>query len=50
MGRLMVQAVFQHDFMIVQGSVLVMATAVLVVNFVTDMMYTVLDPRIRYGS
>ncbi len=50
MGRLMVQAVFQHDFTVVQGCVLVMASAVLAANFVTDIMYTVLDPRIRYGG
>ena len=50
MGRLMVQAVFQRDFMVVQGCVLVMATAVLMVNFITDMMYGVLDPRIRYDG
>ncbi len=50
MGRLMVQAVFQHDFAIVQGSVLVIATAVLAVNFATDMLYAVIDPRIRYDT
>jgi peptide/nickel transport system permease protein len=50
MGRLMVQAVFQRDFMIVQGGVLVMATAVLLVNFATDLLYGVLDPRIRYNA
>jgi peptide/nickel transport system permease protein len=47
MGQLMVQAVFQRDFMIVQGSVLIMASAVLLVNFATDLLYGVLDPRIR---
>lgn len=50
MGRLMVQAVFQRDFMIVQGSVLIMAMAVLVANFVTDVLYSALDPRIRYDG
>jgi peptide/nickel transport system permease protein len=50
MGRLMVQAVFQRDFPVVQGCVLVMATAVLVVNFITDILYAVLDPRIRYDK
>ena len=50
MGRLMVQAVFQRDFMVVQGSVLVMATAVLLVNLVTDVLYGVLDPRIRLDA
>lgn len=50
MGRLMVQAVFQRDFPVVQGCVLVMATAVLVINFATDIFYAVLDPRIRYDG
>ena len=50
MGRLMVLAVFQRDFPVVQGSVLVMASAVLLVNFATDICYAVLDPRIRYDS
>lgn len=48
MGLFMVEAVFQRDFPVVQGCVLVMATAVLVVNFLTDLLYAVLDPRIRY--
>ena len=42
--------VFQHDFPIVQGCVLVMASAVLLVNFVTDLVYAWLDPRIRYDG
>lgn len=50
MGRLIVQAVFQHDFPIVQGCVLVMASAVLLVNFATDLVYAWLDPRIRYDG
>jgi len=50
MGRLMVQAVFTRDFPVVQGCVLVMATAVLVINFATDILYAVLDPRIRYDK
>jgi peptide/nickel transport system permease protein len=50
MGRLMVQAVFQRDFPVVQGCVLVMATAVLLVNFITDVLYGLLDPRIRYDT
>jgi peptide/nickel transport system permease protein len=50
MGRMIVQAVFQHDFPIVQGCVLVMASAVLLVNFATDLTYAWLDPRIRYDG
>ena len=50
MGRMIVQAVFQHDFPIVQGCTLVMATAVLLTNFTTDLLYARLDPRIRFDG
>ena len=50
MGQLMVQAIFQQDFMVVQGSVLVMALAVLLANLVTDLAYAWLDPRIKYDG
>jgi ABC-type dipeptide/oligopeptide/nickel transport system permease component len=50
MGQLMVQAIFQQDFMVVQGSVLVMAMAVLVANLATDVAYAWLDPRIKYDG
>jgi peptide/nickel transport system permease protein len=50
MGQLMVQAVFQQDFLVVQGSVLVMALAVLLANLATDVAYAWLDPRIKYDG
>ncbi|HSI01967.1 MAG TPA: ABC transporter permease [Reyranella sp.] len=50
MGQLIVQAVFQQDFMVVQGSVLVMALAVLLANLATDVAYAWLDPRIKYDG
>jgi peptide/nickel transport system permease protein len=34
----------------VQGCALVIAIAFVVINFIVDILYTVLDPRIRYGS
>ena len=49
MGRLMVEAVFNQDFPIVQGGVLVIATMVILVNLIVDISYGWLDPRIRYG-
>lgn len=49
LGRMIVQAVNQRDFPIVQGGVLLIAVAVIVINFAVDMMYLVLDPRIRYA-
>jgi peptide/nickel transport system permease protein len=50
MGQLLVQAVFQQDFTVVQGSVLIMALAVLLANLATDIVYAWLDPRIKYND
>ena len=48
-GRLLVDAIFQRDFPIVQGVVLLLAVNFLLVNLVVDVAYANLDPRIRYG-
>ena len=48
LGRMIVQAVNQRDFPIVQGGVLLIALAVIAINFAVDLLYLVLDPRIRY--
>jgi peptide/nickel transport system permease protein len=45
-GRLIVSAIFARDFPLVQSAVLVVATAVVLVNFLVDSLYGVLDPRI----
>jgi ABC-type dipeptide/oligopeptide/nickel transport system permease component len=47
-GRLLVDAIFQRDFPIVQGVVLLLAVNFLVVNLLVDLTYAWLDPRIRY--
>ena len=47
MGRLVFQAIGQRDLPVVRDIVLVMAAAVVVVNFVVDLCYARLDPRIR---
>jgi peptide/nickel transport system permease protein len=47
-GKLFVQAVARSDFTMVQALVLLIATFFIVVNFVIDLMYAWLDPRIRY--
>jgi peptide/nickel transport system permease protein len=48
LGRLFVQAVTHNDFTLVQGLVMVIATVAVVVNLAVDLIYAVLDPRIRY--
>jgi peptide/nickel transport system permease protein len=49
MGRLMVTAAFDKDFLVLQGGVLIIATWVCLVNLFVDIAYGWLDPRIRYG-
>ncbi len=48
MGQLVVNAIEQRDFTMVQGVVLVMIVMVIVINFITDIVYALLDPRIEY--
>ncbi len=47
-GRLMTEAVFEQDFMIVQAGTLMIATMVVLTNLAVDISYGWLDPRIRY--
>jgi ABC-type dipeptide/oligopeptide/nickel transport system permease component len=48
-GRLAVDAILSRDFPLVQGTVLFGALAYVLVNLVIDVLYTLVDPRIRYG-
>lgn len=49
MGRMAVNAVFAHDYPVVQGCVFMIAVTVLLVNILVDISYGWLDPRIRYN-
>jgi peptide/nickel transport system permease protein len=49
-GRLTVQAIQTRDYPLVQGCVLVIATCYLFVNFLTDIVYHLVDPRVTYGK
>ncbi len=46
-GKLIVDAVFNRDYAVVQGVVLFTATAYIVLNLVADLLYVVANPRIR---
>jgi peptide/nickel transport system permease protein len=48
-GRLIVGAIYTRDLVIMQGVVLLVASGFVIMNFVVDMLYAVLDPRIRHG-
>jgi len=48
-GRLAVQSIFNRDFPVIQGTVLLVAVAYLASNLIVDIVYAWLDPRIRYN-
>jgi peptide/nickel transport system permease protein len=45
-----VQAILWRDYPIVQNLVMLIAIVVILSNLLVDMLYGVLDPRVRYGS
>ena len=48
-GRLVFEAIGQRDLPVIQGTVLFIATAIVLINFVTDIAYGFFDPRIRHS-
>ena len=44
----MIDAIIQRDFAVVQAAVVVTASAIFIMNIAIDIIYAVLDPRIRY--
>jgi len=48
-GRLLLQGLVQRDYPLVQGAVLFVAVIFMLINLITDLVYAVLDPRIRYA-
>jgi peptide/nickel transport system permease protein len=48
-GRLIVDAILNKDFPVIQGVVLVVAVSYVLVNLLVDLAYAMLDPRIRYA-
>jgi peptide/nickel transport system permease protein len=47
-GRLTVDAILRRDYPVIQGIVLLFSFVYVLVNLIIDLLYTVLDPRIRY--
>lgn len=50
MGKAMVDAALQHDYPVAQAAFFLMAVVVIVMNLLTDLSYSLLDPRIRFGT
>lgn len=49
-GRIAVNSILERDFPVVQGIVLVSAVTYVLVNFLVDLAYAWVDPRLRFGS
>ncbi len=49
MGTLLIDSITHRDFVVLQGIILIIAAVTLLVNLVIDLLYGVLDPRIRYS-
>jgi peptide/nickel transport system permease protein len=49
-GKLTIDAVFTRDYPMIQGVVLVTATAYIGINLLVDLLYSVIDPRVRVGG
>jgi peptide/nickel transport system permease protein len=50
LGRLLIQSILNRDYPTVQGAVLVVSTIFILCNLVVDLLYTIIDPRIRYDT
>jgi peptide/nickel transport system permease protein len=48
MGTLLIDSIVHRDFIVIQAVVLLMAAVILTLNLMIDLLYGVLDPRIRY--
>jgi peptide/nickel transport system permease protein len=48
LGRMLVEAVGRRDYPLVEGGVLTISLVLAVLNLLIDLIYAILDPRIRY--
>ena len=49
LGRLTVDAIIRRDYPVIQGVILIVSGVYVLINLVIDVLYVVLDPRVRYG-
>jgi len=48
MGNLVVSAVLRRDYPVIQGTLIVVATLYVLINLITDLLYLIIDKRVRY--
>jgi peptide/nickel transport system permease protein len=49
LGNLVVRAVLRRDYPIIQGALLAIAGVYVIINFFIDVLYMVVDPRVRHA-
>ena len=49
MGRILIESIFQRDYTMIQAEIVIIAAFIVTINLVVDLLYGVLDPRIRYA-
>ena len=49
-GNLLIEAVFARDYPVINGVLLILTTVFVMANLLIDLLYPVLDPRIRLGQ
>ena len=49
MGRILIEAVFQYDYPMIQAVIVIIGVGILTINLFVDLLYGLLDPRIRYS-
>ncbi|MEO5845823.1 MAG: ABC transporter permease subunit, partial [Caldimonas sp.] len=47
LGRLVFQAIANRDLLVVRNVVMLLAAMVVIINFIVDVLYVVIDPRLR---
>jgi peptide/nickel transport system permease protein len=50
LGRLLIGGILNRDYPVVQGAVLVVSAVFVFLNLAVDLLYTIIDPRIRYSK
>lgn len=49
MGQLLIESIIERDMPVVQAAVLLISVFVIIINLITDIVYSLIDPRIKYG-
>ncbi|MDP6136617.1 MAG: ABC transporter permease, partial [Arenicellales bacterium] len=50
LGRLLIQGILNRDYPVVQGTIIVVSAIFVFSNLLVDLLYTTIDPRIRYDE